>query len=279
MKTWFTITNTAATSAAEIDIFDSIGEYGVTAKDFSAQLKAIPSGRDITVRINSPGGSVFDGWAIFNMLAERRDRVTAKIIGVAASMASIVALAAKRVVAASNATIMIHNPAAITIGESSDMRETADMLDKMRGPLVRAYMTKTGKSEQAVEAAMDATTWFTAQEAKDWGLVDEITGAVQVAASFDLSSFQGHSAFKARHLSTEEIWAKQFTNRAPARVGNREPTASVWARNLAKLGIVGKSSEAQPATVPVATRPTKTEAPSGRRVTEALWAKQFAAKI
>lgn len=189
MKSWFTIKNEAGKPAAEIDIFDEIGLWGVTPKDFAQQLASIPSDRDITLRINSPGGSIFDGFAIFNMLAARRERVTASVIGLAASMATIVMLAAKRVTAAENSTLMIHRPAGGAWGESKDMREMADLLDKLEGQLVSAYVAKTGKSEADVKAAMAATTWFTAAEAKEWGLVDEVTAAMQAAATFDLTRF------------------------------------------------------------------------------------------
>lgn len=189
MKTWFTITNVASAPAAEIDIFDEIGMWGVSTKDFATALKAVSADREIIVRINSPGGSVIEGFAIYSLLAERREKVTAKIIGLAASMASVIALAGKRTIAVENATVMIHNPAAVAIGDSADMREMANVLDKFQGNLVNAYVTKTGKPEADVKAAMDATTWFTAQEAKDWGLVDEVIGAVKIAASFDLTRF------------------------------------------------------------------------------------------
>lgn len=189
MKSWFTISNLAAAPAAEIDIFDEIGLWGVTVKDFATALKAIPVDRDITVRINSPGGSVFDGFAIFNLLRARKDKVACHVIGLAASMASIIMLAGKSTTAAANATIMIHKPSGAAWGESDDMREMADLLDKLEGTLVNTYAAKTGKKEKEIEAAMAATTWFTADEAHAWGLVDEITEAVKVAACHDLSRF------------------------------------------------------------------------------------------
>jgi ATP-dependent Clp endopeptidase proteolytic subunit ClpP len=189
MKTWFTITNKSDAASAEIDIFDEIGVWGVSVKDFATQLKAIPADRAITLRINSPGGSIFDGFAIYNQIAERRDKVTAKIIGLAASMATIIMCAAKTVSASENSTLMIHNPAAVAFGESSDMREMADLLDKLKGQLVNTYIAKTGKKEAEVVSAMDAVTWFTAAEAKAWGLVDEVTNPVKATASFDLTRF------------------------------------------------------------------------------------------
>jgi ATP-dependent Clp endopeptidase proteolytic subunit ClpP len=187
VKTWFTITNKAEAPAAEIDIFDEIGLWGVSTKDFANALKSVPMDREISLRINSPGGSVFDGFAIHDMLAARRDKVTARIIGVAASMASIIALAGKRTIASENSTVMIHKPRGGAFGESEEMRKMADLLDKLEGRLVNVYAAKSGKKEDEVKAAMEATTWFTAEEAKAWGLVDEVSAPVKAAACFDLS--------------------------------------------------------------------------------------------
>lgn len=214
MKTWFTITNKADSAAAEIDIFDEIGLWGVTVKDFATALASIPTERAITLRINSPGGSVWDGFAIHNLIAARREKVTAQVIGLAASMATIVMLAGKRVTAAENATLMIHRPAGGAFGESKDMREMADLLDKLEGQLVNAYVAKTGKKEADVKAAMAATTWFTAAEAKDWGLIDEVTQSVKATASFDLTRFGTVPAniFGGQTASTNQPNAKTMKN-------------------------------------------------------------------
>lgn len=226
MKTWFTITNKASDPAATIDIFDEIGLWGVTVKDFADALKAVPMDRAINLRINSPGGSIFDGTAIYNLIAERADKVTAKVIGVAASMASIIMLAAHRTVAAENATIMIHNPSGIAMGDSTTMREMADVLDKLRGQLVNTYAKKTGKSEADIIAAMDATTWFTAQEAMDWGLIDTVSSPVKAAASFDLTRFG-------------EVPEKISGGRQPAASANK-PTEQVVMKNLLKALVEAK---------------------------------------
>lgn len=189
-KSWFSIQNKADSSAAEVSIYDTIGFWGVTAKDFQASLKEIPKDRAINLRINSPGGSVFDGFAIFNMLQARREYVTAHIEGLAASMASVVMLSGFKVIISENSFVMIHNAATFTEGDSEDLRKMADVLDKITSTISSAYQKKTGKTEEEVKAAMDEETWFTAQEAKDWGLVDEISGAVEIAASFDLRGFR-----------------------------------------------------------------------------------------
>lgn len=189
-KSWFSIENKAEAEAAEVSIYDTIGFWGVTAKDFQESLKSIPKDRAINLRINSPGGSVFDGFAIFNMLQARREYVTAHIEGLAASMASVVMLSGFKVVISENSFVMIHNAATLADGDSEDLRKMADVLDKITSTISSAYQKKTGKTEEEVKAAMDAETWFTAQEAKDWGLVDEISGAVEIAASFDLRGFR-----------------------------------------------------------------------------------------
>jgi len=191
MKTWFDIKAAAGGEKhTEVLIFDEIGLWGITAKDFATALKAIPEDHAITVRINSPGGSVFDGYAIFNALKARAANVTTRIEGLAASMASVIALAGSKVTAAANSIVMIHNPWSGVSGDSEDLRKMADLLDKLTGQLVGIYAAKTGLPEADVRAAMDAETWFTGAEAKEWGLVDEVTDEIQVAASFDTSRFR-----------------------------------------------------------------------------------------
>ena len=191
MKTWFNIKAAAGgEKQTDILIFDEIGLWGITAKDFATALKEIPEDHAITVRINSPGGSVFDGYAIFNALKARAANVTTRIEGLAASMASVIALAGSKVTAAANSIVMIHNPWSGVSGDSEDLRKMADLLDKLTGQLVGIYSAKTGLPEADVRAAMDAETWFTGAEAKEWGLVDEVTDEIQVAASFDTSRFR-----------------------------------------------------------------------------------------
>lgn len=191
MKTWFEMKAAAGgEKKTEVMIFDEIGIWGITAKDFATALKAIPDDHAITVRINSPGGSVFDGYAIFNALKSRAANVTTRVEGLAASMASIVALAGSKVTAAANSMFMIHNPWSGVAGDSEDLRKTADLLDKLTSQIVGIYAGKTNLPEEQVRAAMDAETWFTAEEAKEWGLVDEITDGISAVASFDVSRFR-----------------------------------------------------------------------------------------
>lgn len=191
MKSWFNVkAAVGGEKKTDIHIFEEIGLWGVTAKDFAGALKAIPEDHEITLHINSPGGSVFDGYAMFNALKARAANVTAVVEGLAASMASIVMLAGIKTKAAANSLVMIHNPWSGAAGESEDLRKAADLLDKITAQIAGIYAAKTGQSEDAIRAAMDAETWFTAAEAKEWGLVDDLVDEIPAMASHDLSRFR-----------------------------------------------------------------------------------------
>ena len=181
-----------AGSAAELWIYEEVGgdwwSTGVTAVDLCQELAQL-NVMSIDVRINSPGGSVSDGLAIYNALKRHPANVTTYIDGLAASIASVIALAGNTVVMAENALFMIHNPWTCAQGDSDDMRKAADILDKFGESIATAYCNKTGMSQEEVLAAMDVGTWYTATEAKAAGFVDQIGDELQIAASakkFDL---------------------------------------------------------------------------------------------
>lgn len=179
MNTWFDI-QAKANDEAEIFLYDEIGGFGVNAKSFIDAVRATGAKR-INLRINSPGGSVFDGIAIYNFL--RGQDVTVQIDGLAASISSIIALAGKTVRIAGNGFFMIHNPWGGAIGEADEMRQTADLLDKIRDSLIGTYAAKTGKDYETIKTWMDSETWFSAAEAKEAGFVDEVTDEIAFAAS------------------------------------------------------------------------------------------------
>lgn len=181
-RTWFTIRNAADAPAAEISIHDEIGAWGISAKDFLGQLKNIPAGRPVTLSLHSPGGEVFDGLAIYHAL-KARGNVNVRIEGLAASMASVIAMAGTRIEMPRNAYLMIHNPSGFAMGESSDMRQLADLLDKLKGSLIAAYRDRTKKSDEDLTAMMDAETWLTGEEAVAQGFADALTDAVALSAS------------------------------------------------------------------------------------------------
>lgn len=165
-----------ATEALEIDIFDVIGpsfwgdDNGASsAKGVREALKSNPSAKAITVRINSAGGDVVDGMAMYQMLADHSAKVTVRIDALAASIASIVAMAGDEIVMADGAFMMIHNPWGFAMGGADDMRKQADVLDKMRDSLVGVYEARTAQPREDIESAMNAETWMTANEAKALG--------------------------------------------------------------------------------------------------------------
>lgn len=186
MRNWYSMQALAAPNAAEISIYDEIGMWGVTAKQFISDLKALGDVKDITVSINSPGGSVFDGLTIYNALRASGANVTVKVMGIAASIASIIAMAGKKIIMPENTFMMIHNPLNVIYGNADDMREMADILDKVGSSLVATYVARTGKSEEEVKALMDAETYMTAAEAKELGFADEVIPAVEAKAAFEV---------------------------------------------------------------------------------------------
>ena len=154
MKSWYTIRARAA--GAEVLIYDEIGAYGVTAKGFLAELGALPDDAAIDLRLNSPGGSVFDAVAIYNALKRHAGDITVWIDGIAASAASYIAMAGDTIVMPENAFLMIHDPSGLVMGTATDMRDMAETLDKIAASMTRGYAAKSGKSEEDIAALMAA---------------------------------------------------------------------------------------------------------------------------
>ena len=188
MKSWYTIR--ARASGTEVLIYDEIGAYGVTAKGFLAELGALPDDAAIDLRLNSPGGSVFDAVAIYNALKRHAGEITVWIDGIAASAASYIAMAGDTIVMPENAFLMIHDPSGLVMGTAEDMRSTAEALDKVKGSLTQGYAAKSGKPDDEIAALMAAETWLDAKDALDFGFIDRIAEPVKLAASFDVARFR-----------------------------------------------------------------------------------------
>jgi len=188
MKSWYTIR--AREGGAEVLIYDEIGAYGVSAKGFLAELGALPEEAAIDLRLNSPGGSVFDAVAIHNALSRHAGTVTVWIDGIAASAASYVAMAGDAIVMPENAFLMIHDPSGLVMGTAADMREMAGTLDKIAAGMTRGYAARSGKTEDEIAALMAAETWFSAAEALEAGLATQLAEPVRIAASFDIARFR-----------------------------------------------------------------------------------------
>ncbi|MGY6410268.1 MAG: head maturation protease, ClpP-related [Alkalilacustris sp.] len=188
MASWYAIR--VRGTGAEVAIYDEIGAHGVSAKGFLAELGALPDAAPIDLRLNSPGGSVFDAVAIHNALKRHEGTVTVWIDGIAASAASYVAMAGDEIVMPENAFLMIHDPAGLVMGTAADMRAMAEALDTVKGSLVAGYAGRSGRDPEEIAALMAAETWFDAKDALDAGLATRIAEPVRMAARFDIARFR-----------------------------------------------------------------------------------------
>ena len=188
MNSWYTIR--AESKGAEVVIYDEIGAYGVSAKGFLAELGALPDATPLALRLNSPGGSVFDAVAIYNALLRHSGTITVWIDGIAASAASYIAMAGDEIVMPENAFLMIHDPAGMVMGTATDMRAMAEALDKIKGSLLQGYAAKSGRSQEEIAPLMAAETWLDAKDALDLGFADRIAEPVRIAARFDVGRFR-----------------------------------------------------------------------------------------
>ncbi|MFH1806836.1 MAG: head maturation protease, ClpP-related [Pseudomonadota bacterium] len=193
-----------AGDVTEIDLYDEIGFWGVSAKDFRSQLRNVTGGT-IRLRINSPGGDVFDGIAMFNDLVAHKARVEVEVTGFAASAASLIAMAGDQITIADNAFFMIHNAWTLAIGDRNAISDVADVLGQIDGALADTYAARTGMDRSEIVEMMDDETWLSAADARENGFADVIGKADEAKASFDLSCFakvpDGLRSFKAQSVA------------------------------------------------------------------------------
>jgi len=201
-RQWYNIQGKTS-GIVDVYIFDEIGAYGVNAQSFLEEIKSHKN-TPINLHINCVGGDVFDGMAIYNILKKRTAKTTVYIEGIAASMGSVIALAADRVVMAENSLFMIHNAWGGAMGEASEMRKTASLLEKISNEIADIYVKKTNLSYDKVKEMMDEETWLNADEALELGFVDSISDAIKVAAKYDVSKF--------KNITNEEIKNKLSIN-------------------------------------------------------------------
>lgn len=169
-------------SETTIHLYDEVGAFGAGSKEFLADLDKLKD-QHIHLRINSPGGSVIEGTAIYNALRRHTGGLTVHIDALAASMASVIAMAGTPVYMADNALMMIHNPWTVSAGDSDQLRREADLLDKLKNTLVNAYTRKTGMQAEEVADMMNKETWLDAVEAVALGFADAIEDGVAAAAT------------------------------------------------------------------------------------------------
>lgn len=171
-RQWYEIRNHDS-GTTEVFIYDEISWFGIAADEFVRDLQALDVD-EFTLRINSPGGSVFDGIAIFNAVRQHRARVTVHVDSLAASIASVIAMAGDKIVMQPHSQLMMHEPFALVIGDADDMRQMADMLDKQSDNIAGVYAEQAGGTIDDWRGRMRAETWYLAGEAVKAGLADEV---------------------------------------------------------------------------------------------------------
>ena len=187
-RNWYEINNSAS-DVTDVYIFNEIGTFGMSAQSFVEEVKEY-DGKELAIHINSLGGEVFDGMAIYSIIQRRKAKTTVYIEGIAASIASVIALAADNVIMSENSLLMIHNAWGGTQGDASEMRKQADVLDKITNEIAEIYVKKTNLPYDEVIRLMSEETWLTAEEAVAMGFVDSISEPIKVAAQYDVSKFK-----------------------------------------------------------------------------------------
>lgn len=172
--------------ATVIDFFDEVGTFGIGVADFKERL---PASGDVVVRLNSPGGDVFDGLAIFNLLRAHSGHVRVEVLGVAASAASLIAMAADEIAMAEASFLMVHNAWTGLVGNAVAFDETAAVLRQVDAAMADVYAQRTGKTVKTVAEMMTAETWLNADDAIAAGFADERISGASARARFDLSVF------------------------------------------------------------------------------------------
>lgn len=277
-KTWYrfgqpTNKKADAPSDTEVWIYDEIGMWGISASDFARDLAQVDTDQ-ITVRLNSPGGEVYDGIAILNALIGHPAAVTVKVDGLAASIASVIAMAGDKVVMGSHSEMMIHEASTFAMGNAADIREVADMLDRVSDNISQVYAERAGGKPQDWRALMLAETWLSAEEAVAAGLADEVAAKPKErdpdkvddpaeddpAEEDDTGSADARysRAFDKRAVLETFTYAGRSAAPAPALAQIQSPEAAEAARQAAT-----QSSEPTPEPDPVSVEPPDLGIPEG----------------
>lgn len=176
----------AKSKVGELYLYDAIGAGwfgGISSKDVAQALKELDGAKTLKVYVNSPGGDVFEGVAIHNLLARWDGETTVYVDGLCASIASIIAMAGQRIVTAANGMWMIHDPWGMVVGNARECRKVADELDKVRDVLLDTYARRTGATRDDLVRWMADETWMDATTAKTRKFTDEVTAEEPAAAA------------------------------------------------------------------------------------------------
>ena len=239
MKKWFDIQNKAK-DTADIYIYSEVGGYDVNAKSFIDELKEIKD-KNINVHINSLGGSVFDGLAIYNALKNHAHNVTTKVEGICASISSVIAMAGDTIEMAENSLLMIHNPFAQTGGDANELRKTANILDKIRNEIADIYASRSKHDAEHYINLMDVESWFNSKESLELGLINGITQSIDIKNEYDISKFTNITTEKINQVinNKNNLVMAENTQNEVVENNNENPTndASLIGKIKSMLGV------------------------------------------
>jgi ATP-dependent Clp protease, protease subunit len=175
-------------NAGELSLYGTVSEWSwwddeITPRKFRDDINNLGEVEEIVVKLNSQGGDVFAGLHIYQVLKEHKAHITVRVEGLAASIASTIAMAGDKVIMPKGSMMMMHNPWTYTAGEANELRQTADVLDSIRDALVEVYVAKTGLDEEEIKSLLDSETWMTSSQAVERGFADEIEENLQISAS------------------------------------------------------------------------------------------------
>lgn len=200
MKNWYAITN-RANGVLDISLHDEIGMFGISAADFISDLKAKDNITRINLSVHSPGGSVFDGLAIYNALLSHPAKVFANVLGIAASAASFILMAADDIGMPEDAFLMIHNAQGGAMGDAEDLREMAATLETVTNTIINIYEKRTGHDREAITQMMNVETFMTAEDALAFGFTDNVSAKLDLAAK--INEFSNY--FKSMPVESESV--------------------------------------------------------------------------
>tara|TARA_R110001592_G_scaffold84640_2_gene250155 strand:- start:8016 stop:8924 length:909 start_codon:yes stop_codon:yes gene_type:complete len=233
----------------ELDIFDEVIGWDTWSGVFKAELDQANATADrIILNLNSPGGVVSEGLAIYSLLQNVKEKVTVRVYGVAGSIASIIALGGSRLEMADGSSLMIHDPFVsgfVPKMEAEDLRNQADTLDKMKQQLVNIYKNKTGLSCEEIEALMSKETWMFAQEAKEKGFSDHTFNEMKAVACFEGDKFYNATGYEGYKNTILEVNEKLEIDLADESTPSADPISEKTAKDLiAAISSLGEAVKA-----------------------------------
>jgi ATP-dependent Clp protease, protease subunit len=192
----------------DIFIYDEIGGFNLTAQWFTNELAKASD--PVTLHINSPGGQIFEGLAIYAAINKHPDPITIEVDGIAASIASVIAMAGQPIKMASNAMLMIHNATTMVQGDAAALKKQANTLEQVQAQLVDIYARKTKLPVRQIIDMMDTETWLSATDAHALGFIDEVMQPMRMAAHFDLSQYRNAPPIAAKPTPRMDAYRMRY---------------------------------------------------------------------